>query len=262
MNQKVVKDGHIHSPICPHGSKDSYEMYIEKALKIGLNEITFTEHLPLPNDFMNKEMREFCSPKKQAIKHYLIDLKKLQQKYSTKLKINIGFEVDYLEGYEEFTKTLLNEYGCEDGLLAIHFLKIKGEFYCLDESPQRFIQLADMLGGVKELYDKYFETMLKSIKVVLGPYKPKRIAHPTLIRIFNKKVPYNYTNKALLEKVMKELKQRNYEIDYNMAGLRKPYCGETYPSGIFLELADKYTIPKVYGSDAHCVNHLGMGYYE
>ena len=257
---RVTKDRHIHSPICPHGSKDSYEMYIEKAIRMGLKAITFTEHLPLPDDFMNKEIRDFCSPSKHVITEYLTDLKLLQQKYSSKLKINIGFEVDYLEGYEDFTRGLLDKYGCEDGLLSIHFLKINGEFYCLDESPKRFIQLANMLGGVKELYDLYYETMIKSIKADLGNNKPKRIGHPTLVRIFNQEIPFNYTNIALLEKIMQALKQQGYEIDYNVAGLRKPYCGEVYPSGLFLELVEKYNIPKVYGSDAHCVDHLGKGY--
>jgi len=42
---KNIKDGHVHSPYCPHGSKDSFELYIESALKLGLKEITFTEHM-------------------------------------------------------------------------------------------------------------------------------------------------------------------------------------------------------------------------
>ena len=29
----VKRDGHIHSPYCPHGTKDSFEMYVEKALE-------------------------------------------------------------------------------------------------------------------------------------------------------------------------------------------------------------------------------------
>lgn len=39
-----MKDGHIHSPYCPHGSKDALEDYVKRAIEIGLDEITFTEH--------------------------------------------------------------------------------------------------------------------------------------------------------------------------------------------------------------------------
>ena len=29
----MKKDGHIHTPFCPHGSTDSFEQYIEKAIE-------------------------------------------------------------------------------------------------------------------------------------------------------------------------------------------------------------------------------------
>ena len=44
----MKRDGHIHTPFCPHGTKDSFEEYIEKALSLGFKEISFTEHAPLP----------------------------------------------------------------------------------------------------------------------------------------------------------------------------------------------------------------------
>ena len=28
----MKRDGHIHTPFCPHGTKDTFEEYIEKAL--------------------------------------------------------------------------------------------------------------------------------------------------------------------------------------------------------------------------------------
>ncbi len=34
-----MKDGHIHSHYCPHGTNDSFEMYIENAIKNGYDEI-------------------------------------------------------------------------------------------------------------------------------------------------------------------------------------------------------------------------------
>ena len=37
-----MKDGHVHSPYCLHGSKDSFQTYIEKAIASGIEEISFT----------------------------------------------------------------------------------------------------------------------------------------------------------------------------------------------------------------------------
>ena len=39
-----MKDGHVHSHYCLHGSDDTFQMYIENAIKAGIDEISFTEH--------------------------------------------------------------------------------------------------------------------------------------------------------------------------------------------------------------------------
>lgn len=31
-----MKDGHIHSPYCPHGSKDDFEKYVQRAMDVGI----------------------------------------------------------------------------------------------------------------------------------------------------------------------------------------------------------------------------------
>ena len=260
MGNKIVeRDGHIHSPYCPHGTKDTFDMYIEKALSQGLREITFTEHMPLPGNFMDPEFLKYCAPTFEVIENYIEELKSVKEKYGDAIKINTGFEVDYVEGYEEVIKELLNKYGrgLQDGILSVHFVKLEDGYYCVDVSPKEFGKLVDKLGSVEKVYDKYYETLLKAIRADLGEYKPKRIGHPTLVRIFNTEYPFEYTNNALIEEVVKELKARDYEIDVNTAGLRKPYCKEVYPSGSFAELAKKYGVRMVYGSDAHTAADVG-----
>ena len=45
----LKKDGHIHTPYCPHGTLDPFQNYIEKAIQNDFQEISFTEHAPLPD---------------------------------------------------------------------------------------------------------------------------------------------------------------------------------------------------------------------
>ena len=250
---KVKRDGHIHSPYCPHGTKDSFEMYVEQALNKGLEEITFTEHMPFTSVFFeDKEFQDECAMSEEYVDSYIKDVKEIKKKYEGKIKINLGFEVDYIDGLDEEIKEMLNKYGeyIEDSILSVHFVKLNGKIQCID-CIKFFEDLLNKLGSLEKVYDLYFETLLKSIKADLGIYKPKRIGHPTLIRIFNNKYPIEYKNINLMEKVVKEIKNNGYEIDFNTAGLRKPYCKETYPSGVFLELIKKYNVPVVYGSDSH-----------
>lgn len=263
MNRaNIFRDGHIHSPYCPHGTDDSFELYIKRSIEVGLKEITFTEHMPLPYNFMDPDFLSECSPSEEVIEDYFKELAILKEKYKDTIKINIGLEADYVEGYEDKIANLLSKYGdrLDDSILSVHFLKVDDEYMAIDFSSEEFGKLVEKLGGVDKVYDKYYETLLKSIKTDLGPFKPKRIGHPTLVRKFNLDFPLEYNNITLMEEIVKELKARDYEIDYNTAGLRKDRCKEPYPTGIFLELVKQYKVRMVNGSDAHSASDVGNGF--
>ena len=262
MKEKVVRDGHIHSPYCPHGSNDSFDMYVEKALEEGLEEITFTEHMPFPGYFMdNKEFLDECNLSREAMELYLRDVKEIKSKYIDKIKINVGCEVDFIDGYEEKIKQDLNLYGpnFDDSILSTHFIKVGDEYMAID-GRDGFERALELLGSLDKVYDKYYETLLKSIKSDLGEFKPRRIGHPNLIRRFAEYYPFEYKNYDLLEEIAKEIKARNYEVDVNTAGLRKEGCGEIYVDGKLKELVEKYEIKKVYGSDSHVAKDVGKDF--
>ena len=135
-----MKDGHVHTPYCPHGTKDNFDDYVKKAIEVGLDEISFTEHFPLPKGFKDPSPYDDSSIKLEQIDSYIEDVKKLKEKYKDEIKINVGVEVDYIEGFEEEIKLLLNKYGdiLEDSILSVHMLKIEGEYYCMDFSSEEF----------------------------------------------------------------------------------------------------------------------------
>ena len=248
-----MKDGHIHSHYCPHGTNDSFEMYIENAIKNGYDEISFTEHFPLPEGFVDPSPEQDSTPSVEAFERYLDEAEEMKYKYRDRIKINVGTEVDYLEGYEEQIKNNLEKYGkrLDDALLSVHNMKVCGEFVCIDYSPEEFKRIADLSGGVDKLYGKYYETVKKAIEANLGEYKPKRFGHLNLIRKFCKVFEYDYSEQDILIDIMKSLKENGFELDLNVSGTRKQYCGEVYVSGYLKELADKYDIKTVLGSDSH-----------
>ena len=136
-------------------------------------------------------------------------------------------------------------------------MRYEGKCYAIDYLPDFEALLSD-LGSLEEMYDLYFRTLLKSIEADLGPFKPKRIGHPSLIRIFNQKYPISYDDKGLFHEIVSKMLVGNYEADFNVAGLRKSDCKETYPSGKFLELMRDYGIKCVAGSDAHEVAQMAL----
>lgn len=58
MISMIKRDGHIHTPFCPHRTKDDLEAYVHEAIKLGREEITFTEHFPLPAGVTKKVLQE------------------------------------------------------------------------------------------------------------------------------------------------------------------------------------------------------------
>lgn len=256
------KDGHIHSPFCPHGTKDSLHEYAEKAIQNGFTEITFTEHAPLPSDFSDPVPEQDSSMKDSDLEDYFEAVNKVKEQYSKHIKIFAGLEVDYIEGFEEGTKKVLETAGpfIDDAILSVHFLKIGKEYWCMDYNEDVFAELIKKCGSAEDVYDLYYSTLEKSLLAELGPYKPKRIGHVTLARKFQMVHPSAFDEQSALMKLFALIKEQEYQIDFNTAGLRKPYCGETYPPLHYAEMALSLGIPLVYGSDAHSAKDVGTGY--
>ncbi|MGM7720832.1 histidinol-phosphatase HisJ [Metabacillus sp. Hm71] len=258
----MKKDGHVHSPYCPHGTADRLEEYIEQAIKEGFDCLTFTEHAPLPIKFKDPTPDEDSAMKLEDIDSYLSDLKILKEKYRNHIKINIGLEVDYIKEYEHETKRFLNQYGkfLDDSILSVHFLKLNDTYFCMDFDEKIFGKMVEFAGSLQDLHYAYYQEVLHSIKSDLGPYKPKRIGHLTLVHKFQKLYPITFPTESIISKVLKAIKDHGLEIDFNVAGLRKEFCGETYPGEAIAKFAQKQKIPLIYGSDAHSARDVGKNY--
>lgn len=259
----ITRDGHIHTPYCPHGSKDTLKQYIERAIQLGLKTISFTEHAPLPNGFVDPVPEQDSALPYEQWKAYVTEIKKYQEEYRNDIQILVGFEVDFIEGFEKETTELLNEIGpfLDDSILSVHFLRANERYTCVDYSPESVQQLIDETGSLENVVDLYFDTVLRSITADLGPYKPKRIGHMTLIRKFHRLYPNMAMEQVMTRsiEVLEAVKKSGMELDYNGAGAVKPHCQETYPPPAVIKEAKKRGIPLVYGSDAHAVNGLMQG---
>ncbi|KGA96190.1 histidinol-phosphatase [Alkalihalobacillus alcalophilus ATCC 27647 = CGMCC 1.3604] len=257
----ILFDGHVHTPFCPHGSKDSIHAYCEQAIKFGLTSISFTEHAPLPEGFVDPVPLQDSAMSKENLPLYIKELTSIKRQYANQLKVNIGLEVDYIEGFEQETTSFLNEFGpyLDDSLLSVHFLKYNQNYTCIDYSPETFEQLTIELGSTEAVHELYYQTIEKSIAAQLGPFKPKRIGHITLTQKFIKKFPTHYPFEKRLETILPLVKEKGLAIDVNGAGTLKPLCGLTYPPLPIINKAAELQIPLIYGSDAHQIKGMMSG---
>lgn len=257
----MICDGHIHTHFCPHGSNDHVKRYIERGIALGYKEMSFTEHAPLPTTFNDPVPGQDSAMDISMLEDYLNEMKNVKREYQKDIQINIGLEVDYIEGYEEETRKLLNDVGSllDDSILSVHFLKLAGDYFCVDYSDEEFAKIAKLAGSTDKVYERYFQTVMKSVRADLGTFKPRRIGHMTLVTKFQKKYPPKRVFDSEIYSILDEVKEQNLQLDYNGAGSIKPLCLEPYPPAWVVDEAINRGIPLVYGSDAHSANGLGQG---
>lgn len=257
----IKHDGHVHTPFCPHGSNDSLEEYVEKAMELGLYGITFTEHAPLPSNFIDPVPAQDSAMKIEQLEEYFEEVTRLKEAYRGKINILLGLEVDFIEGFEKETKNFLDSFGnkLDDSILSVHFIKKDGNYYCIDYSDDYFGDMISIFGSVDEIYQTYFQTVQKSILSDLGIYKPKRIGHITLAHKFQKRYQPSRSFAKEIMTILELIKQNHLQIDYNSAGFMKPLCQETYPPEKYVKMAYSMGIPLVYGSDAHSIAGILQG---
>lgn len=255
-------DNHIHSPFCPHGSTDSFVEYINRGIDLGLTEMTFTEHAPLPKGFIDPTPEKDSGMDAALLSAYFQELQQLKEQYKDRITIKLGLEVDYIEGFEQETKAFLNEIGpnLDDSILSVHFIQHKQKWHCIDFSADSFSDISTELGSVDAVYTSYFNTLEKSILADLGPFKPRRIGHITLVHKFQHRFQPTKSFDDRIYQILETIKRQNYQLDYNGAGVVKTLCREPYPPERFAKRAIELGIPLLYGSDAHQAKDLGQGY--
>ncbi len=252
------RDGHIHTPFCPHGTQDPLQDYAAKALEHGFEDISFTEHAPLPAGFTDPTPMQDSGMRRNELPAYFAALDQLKADFSGQLHIRTGLEVDFIEGFEQQTADLLGEVGpqLQDAVLSVHFLRHENEWICADYSAEVFMDLVRRIGSVEGVYNLYYDTLEASLLADLGPYKPKRIGHMTLIHKFQRIHGETIHDSGRITDILHLVKELGYELDVNSAGLSKPGCLEFYPPEPHIDYARQIGIPLVFGSDAHSAEGL------
>jgi histidinol-phosphatase (PHP family) len=261
------RDGHTHTQFCPHGSRESTELFIRRAMELKFEVYSLTEHIPLPRNFADPTPDKSCGMSWTELEPYLDHAYGLKRQYANRVDIRVGLEVDYIPGFESEIQAMLKRYGSqlEDALLSVHFLKGKGGWRCVDLSPEDFQDgLVDVYGSVEAVHKAYWGTVKQAVEADLGPHKPRRMSHLSLAHKFQLKHSLTAPQRFRLEilEILDLIRANELELDLNAAGLFKPDCQEIYPAPWIIVEALRRGIPFVYGSDTHSVKGVGQGFED
>jgi histidinol-phosphatase (PHP family) len=233
-----VIDLHNHTPLCNHAQGLPQE-YIQKAIKKGFKIYGFADHAPM--EFDKKYRMSF-----EEMKTYENEINSLKEKYKDKIKILLGYEVDFTPK-KYLDKRVLN--ANVDYLIgSVHFLDNWGF-----DNPE-FIKEWDSR-DVDDVYKEYF----KYIEEMANSNLFQIVGHIDLIKVFGYKPKTPI--KDIAKNAIKAIKKANMAVEINTAGLRKP-IKELYPSDEILEMIVDEGIDLSLSSDAHDPSQVGYGYEE
>ncbi|MFD2328565.1 histidinol-phosphatase HisJ [Cohnella sp. GCM10020058] len=258
-------DGHTHTKFCYHGSSAESEAYLDRAIDLGFARYTLSEHPPLPDRYVDdpKLMAELAMPERE-LPEYMAYAAAVKARYADRIEVAVGLEMDYLPGMTDYSDRLLAPWlgELEDIVVSVHYLPGKGGMRCIDFTPEDFADaFLDHYGSMDAVVEAYYDAVEGAI--VWASTLPKsirrRIGHVNLIRKFRRELPPMDEERARvrLEALLPKLKAAGLGLDVNVAGFRKPTCGEAYVPEWLIARCIAEGIELVYGSDTHKPAEVG-----
>ena len=235
-------DYHTHTPLCRHAVGEPTE-YAARALALGLAELGFSDHAPMPQDGFD-DWRMTAS----QLDEYIAKVRQARQDHPG-LNLKLGLEVDFLPDMEDWARDLAARHRWDYLIGSVHYVS---ESWALDD-PRR---LSEWRGRDPwEVWTAYFERLTQAAESGLFDI----IGHVDLCKKFSIYPQQDCT--PLFQRFLNAARKHDVAIELNTAGLRKD-CREIYPSARFLQLAAEAGVPITFGSDAHSPAEVGMGFTE
>ena len=228
----------MHTPLCRHATGEPTE-YAARAVELGLTEIGFTDHSPMPrDDFDNWRMRS------DQLDEYVEKVRHAQREHP-QLTIKLALEVDYLPGYEEWIRELATRHPWDYFIGSVHYVSDSWDV----DNPAKLSEWNHR--DPFEVWTTYFDRL--TMAAASGLFEI--IGHADLPKIFGHRPQQDCT--PLYERFLTAAKKTDTAIELNTAGLRKD-CREIYPNPTLLDTAFRLGIPITFGSDAHAIGEVGM----
>lgn len=233
-------DYHMHTPLCGHAKGEPAE-YVRHGIKVGLKEMGFSDHAPLvshrdPTITMDIDQLPL----------YLKMIEDVRKEFAKEMTIKIALEADFILGYEDKTKKIIEGYPYDYIIGSVHYIKKWG----FDDPAEREQWKSQ---DVNKVYHDYYELLRQSAKSKMFDI----IGHCDLVKKFGHRATEDMTDE--IKATAKVFKETGVAIEINTAGLRKP-VQEMYPSLDCLKIYAQADVPLTFGSDAHAPVQVGKDF--
>ncbi len=229
-----LPDYHLHTTLCNH-ARGTMEEYVARALELGLEEIGFSEHMPvMPEPHLCMSWED--------LPRYVDDVKRLQDRFGGQIIIRLGAEMDMNFSLIQEIADILQKYPFDYVIGSVHYL----DDWPFDQEPYagKFRE-----ENLEELYGRFFENLILAAKCGLYDIAGhidnlKRMGfHPPRML-------------SVVEELARAFAERNLAVEFNTSGYDHP-AAEAYPSPGILEILNRHGVPVTVGSDAHQPGDVG-----
>lgn len=237
---RPISDYHMHTPLCGHAVGEP-SRYAEHALSVGLKEIGFSDHAPMitgPLPGVTMDLRELPQY------HHMIE--GTRSEFKNKLNIKIALEADFVPGFEQKTKNLIDGYPYDYVIGSVHFIKGWGF-----DNPAEKSRWDEQ--DITKVYCDYFELLRQSAQTKFFNI----MGHVDLVKKFGHRPTKDIHDEIV--KTAQVFKNTGVAVEINTSGLRKP-VQEIYPSLDHLKIYRQHGVPLTFGSDAHAPEDVGRDF--
>jgi len=235
----ILTDYHMHTPLCQHAA-GPMEAYIERGIELGLREIGFACHNPLPRG-LGGDVRM----KESELDYYVRRVTDLQFQYRGKIEVLLGLEMDYVEGLDDYLARQAAAYPWDYLIGSIHYLDPECAF-CAWSRHLPF--------DAEEQYVRYFALLRK----LATTGRCDIVSHFDIPRRSGNVPGPRGTEEA--QRALAKIARAGLCLEINTSGYRHPDLPQpdSYPSLPVIERALALGIPLVVNSDAHAPDQVGL----
>jgi histidinol-phosphatase (PHP family) len=235
----ILTDYHIHTPLCRHAA-GPMEACVERAIELGLREIGFACHNPLPRGLGSGVRME-----ESELDYYVRRVTDLQFQYRGKIDVLLGLEMEYVEGLEDYLARQASAYPWDYLIGSIHYL---------DPECKLFAWSRWLPFDAEEQYLRYFALIEK----LVASGRCDIVSHFDVPRRSGN-VPGPLGTEAMW-RALDAVARAGLCLEINTSGYRHPDLPtpDAYPLWPVIERALALDIPLAVNSDAHGPDQVGL----
>jgi len=220
------------------------EAFIKSAIKKGLCEICFLDHLTM------RPAGSALSMSPEEVPLYYGATKKLKTRYKDRICIKTGLEIDFSPGHKnkdmKKARKIAGSFAFDVIAGSVHFLD---QWNMVSGRNRNSIPFADN--------NSMYESYLDHLEAMVDASFFDIICHIDIVSKFGDLPGRNFSGKW--NRILKKIKAKGLVVELNTSGYRHP-ANQTYPAPALLKLLYKTGIKITMGSDAHLPGDVGQDF--